>query len=206
VQSAARRADRVTVHPERSGAKSRGPSSLKSKQALWAYAAMAAAAALIVTVTPAPSTRNRLKGGAEALLVVGGDEGTPQREVTSDTPALLSVGERVRIGYVAGGHSFVAAISVDSQGVVSPLYPQQGQSLPVERGGQVAYLPDSLEFFGEGAERIVVVLTDMPLTLEQLKQAAAEAYARSGGDLEKLPALNLPGEQIHRTVIKPSKR
>jgi len=187
-----------------------------SPQRRWVpLAGWALAAALLLTVAVGPllsslegSGRNRLKGGAEVVLRVGGDPGTPQREVVSETPELLAVGERVRIGYVASGYRFVAALSVDEQGAVTALYPEAGVSLPAEQGQGVSYLPESLEFTGDGAERVWVVLTENPVSVDTLKQGLHDAFNRAGGELERMPLLHLPvrGEQFCRTVLKPSSR
>jgi hypothetical protein len=182
----------------------------------WRPVAMALAAGVVLTVMAGPilsqvswiGGRNRTKGGAEVVLRVGGAEGTPQRDASDKAPELLASGERVRIGYHAGGHPYVASLSIDERGEVTPLYPLQGQSLPTDQGSSTAYLPGSLEFTGQGTERIVVILSDEPLEVNELRQAADNAFERAGGRLADVPTLDLgvPAEQFHRLVLKPGGR
>lgn len=145
---------------------------------------------------------NRLKGGAEVELRIGVGNGGPQR-VAGTAEEALGPGERVRIGYRPGPHGYLAAISVDEHGAVSPLYPESGQSLPVAASPQLAYLPGSLEFTGQGREKVFVVLSDAPLEVSQLEGAAKAAFARAGGDLARVGPLDVPGEQFQRTLLKP---
>ena len=88
---------------------------------------------------------------------------------------------------------------------MTPLYPERGPSLHVPDGADNAtpFLPDSLELTGKGTERIVVVLSDQPIDVEVARRAARAAYQRAGGDVTRLPRLDLPGEQFVRTFAKP---
>ncbi|XXF80442.1 DUF4384 domain-containing protein [Myxococcaceae bacterium GXIMD 01537] len=145
--------------------------------------------------------RNRTKGGAVAELRIGGDG--PQRAVRPGTREALQPGERVRLGYEAGTHRYVAAVSVDAAGEVTPLYPESGESLPVEPGAGLHWLPGSLEFTGSGAERVVLVLGDAPLAMGEVVRAAREAFQAGGRDVNALPELAAPGEQAHWVLLKP---
>lgn len=148
---------------------------------------------------------NRLKGGAQIEVRVAGAQGGPQRQASADpaVPEPLSPGERLALGYRPEGHRFVAALSLDAGGEVTALYPETGRSLPVPSGSGTHYLPDSLVLTGRGLERVIVVLSDEPLGVEALGRAAREAYRRAGGDLTKLERIEAPGEQFHRTFLKP---
>jgi hypothetical protein len=136
---------------------------------------------------------------------IAGAGAGPQRAAAADAPETLSPGERVRIGYQPGGHRYLTSLSIDDQGQVTPLYPEAGRSLPIGRGAAAAtrYLPDSLEFTGRGNELLIVVLSDQPLEVDAVKKAARDAFQKAGGDLARLPSLDLPGEQFHRTFVKP---
>lgn len=151
---------------------------------------------------PGPSG-NRLKGGAEIEVRIAGPQGTPQRVVEPGTPEVLGPGERVRIGYRPGAHRYVAAVLVDAHGEVDPLYPASGRSLRAGAKGEMHYLPGSLELTGRGAKKVIVVLSDSPLRVAALERAAKAAFTKSGGDLKKLPALGVPGEQFQRTLLEP---
>jgi hypothetical protein len=116
---------------------------------------------------------------------------------------VLSAGERVRIGYRPDGHRYLASVSVDEQGVVTPLYPERGTSLEVEPGGELRYLPESLEFYGRGAERVIVVLSDEPLSMDRVMAAARAAYDEANGDVVRMRELKVPGQKFHQLLLKP---
>ncbi|RMG19889.1 MAG: DUF4384 domain-containing protein [Deltaproteobacteria bacterium] len=162
--------------------------------------AAAAAGLLLVLNLGRIAPTHRVKGGAEVDLYVGGDGHTR----TAATREMLAPGERIRIQYKPGEWSYLTVVSIDESGEVSPLYPVSGTALPIGRDGPGAHLlPDSIEFTGSGLERIIVVMTDRPLTVEEVAEAAREAYEAAGGDVDSLPDLDLPGEQFHRLIIKP---
>jgi hypothetical protein len=157
--------------------------------------AMAAAVAVVVTFR-GPSTRvhppgyDGIKGGAGMIVRVAGAAG--QRTARVDAVEALSPGERLRIGYQTGGHRYLLSLSI-------------GASLTVPAGVPSAthFLPDSLELTGAGLERIIVLLSDQPVDMQAARQAARAAYDRAGGDLGRLPRLDLPGEQFTRVFAKP---
>jgi len=174
---------------------------------LWLYSAVAMAAGVAIVVTvqrPAGSPPGvRIKGGAGMTVRVAGAGG--QRTARVDATEALAAGERLRIGYQPGGHRYLLSLSIDQRGEVTPLYPEQGPSLPVAGGAAEAtrYLPDSLELTGAGLERIFVVLSDEPIQVEDARRAARAAYDRAGGDLGRLTRLGLPGEEFTRSFAKP---
>ena len=145
---------------------------------------------------------NRLKGGAGAELRIGGGA-EPQRVASVDAPEALRRGERVRLGYTPGTHRYVAALSVDVWGEVTPLYPESGDSLVVEPGAGTHWLPESVEFTGAGAERVVLVLTDAPVSMEALSDAARKSFAATGGDVDAMAPLDVAGEQAQWILLKP---
>jgi hypothetical protein len=137
---------------------------------------------------------------------VRGEDGA-QRVAASTGPEALARGERVRIGYQRGDHRYLLALSIDDHGEVTSLYPEAGQSLLVDvrckgcTADALDYLPDSVEFTGEGSERLVVVLSNEPLRVEAARRAARAAFDRAKGDILHLGALDLPGEQFQRTFV-----
>jgi hypothetical protein len=167
--------------------------------------AMAATVLVVVAVRPllaeAPVPGTRTKGGATAELRVGGEDA--QRVAPTDVPEALAPGEHVRLGYTPDTRKYVLALSVDAAGEVTPLYPESGQSLPVAAGAGTHWLPGSLEFTGAGAERVVLVLTDTPVTVEDASAAARKAFEAGGRDVAKMPALDVAGEQTHWMLLKP---
>jgi hypothetical protein len=168
--------------------------------------ALAATVLLVVAVRPLmatnPGSGVRTKGGAVAELRIGGGEGS-QRVARVDAAEPLAPGERVRLGYTADARRYVLALSVDAAGEVTPLYPEAGESLPVEPGAEMHWLPGSLEFTGAGAERVVVVLSDAPVTVEDASAAARQAFEAGGRDVARMPPLGVDGDQTHWMLLKP---
>lgn len=193
------------------------PANTRSFVAVFSLGAVAATAALVITARPlfemarertaANEARsiNHLKGGEHASLTVRvapPDEGQ-QRTAAVNGVETLGVGERLRIGVRAAGRRYLFAISIDDQGVVTPLYPEVGISVALPPASDLQYLPDAIELTGRGRERLVVVLTDEPTELDIMKRAAAVAFENARGDLARLPDLALDGEQFHRMFLKP---
>jgi hypothetical protein len=165
--------------------------------------AMAASVLLVVLVRPMLSQppTNRLKGGASAELRVGG--GGPQRGVLPGDTEQLEPGEKVRLAYVSGPYRYVLAVSVDAAGEVSELYSQDGMSLPVEAGPGRRWLPDSVVFTGSGHERVVMVLSERPLSVEAVRASARKAWEAAGGKVEAMTSLGSGGEETHWLLRKP---
>lgn len=177
----------------------------------WPQVALALAATLTLIVgaqvalsriEPAEGT-TRLKGGASVQLVVAGQG--PQRTASerASVPEALAPGERVRIGLVADAWKYALVVSIDETGEVTPIYVDNGRSLAVGASKDTLWLPESLEFTGKGLERVVVVLSASPLPLEKVAEPLRLAFDDARGDLTKLGTLPLPGEQFHRTFLKP---
>lgn len=166
--------------------------------------ALAATVLLAVVVRPllSPSPPlNQLKGGASAELRIGGEG--PKRAVLPGGTEELLPGERVRLGYVAGSYRYVMAVSVDDTGEVSVLYSAPGMSLPVEAGAGRHWLPESVQFTGTGHERVVVVLSERPLSVEAVQAAARRAWEAAGSKVEVMSTLGVEGEEIHWLLRKP---
>jgi hypothetical protein len=213
--------DRFAAGVERAARGARPAPSRRLPARAWALPtlAMAAAVALVVTFhgrTPevgagggAPGGRvpppgwDGIKGGAGMTVRIAGAAG--QRTAQVEATEALAAGERLRLGYQSGGHRYLLSLSIDEHGEVTPLYPEQGSSLTVAAAVPTAthFLPDSVELTGAGLERIIVVLSDQPISVEAARAAARTAYDRAGGDLARLPKLDLPGEQFVRTFAKP---
>jgi hypothetical protein len=174
----------------------------RQPRAVWrpvvGVALAAGLAALVVPGLVRPPSGNGIKGGGSDLrLYVGGvDEA---RRVLGEP--VLQPSERIRLGYAAGDHRYLAVLSIDEQGQVTPLYPAAGASRPIGRREE-QLLPDSIAFDGRGRERLMAVFSDAPLAVEELV-AAAQARFASAGALSKMPPLGLGAEEIDRTVLKP---
>ena len=168
--------------------------------------AMAACVVAMVTFVPRPvfqKPATRAKGGAGIIVRVAGVDG--QRNARVDSTEPLARGERLRIGYQSGPHRYLIALTIDEHGVVQALSPEQGKSLALPDGAEHAtrYLPDSWELDGTGVERIIVVLSDQPIDVATAIRAARAAYDKAGGNLARMPSLDVPGEQFVRAFAKP---
>jgi len=188
----------------------RAAKSVKPRPARWFIPAMGMAAAVLVAIVARPVIQSqsmqsgtRVKGGASVTLRIGGTASSSQRVASAQALEPLIAGERVRIGYQAGAHRYLVAISIDERRMVTELYGQSGSSLEVNPGDDTRYLPESLEFTGTGLERVIVVLSDEPLETARVKQAAEAAFDTAKGDLRQLTKLDVPGEQFHRLLLKP---
>ena len=197
--------DRFAAGVERAARGARAPR--RARPRLWMTApALAVAAAVVLVVTfhgPNPPPESRIKGGAGMTVRIAGVAG--QRTARLDAAEPLAAGDRLRIGYNRGGHPYLLSLSIDDRGEVTPLYPEAGRSLSIDARDRDAthFLPDSVELTGAGLETIVVLLSDQPIEVEAARRAARAAYDRAGGDLARLPKLDLPSEQFTRTFAKP---
>jgi hypothetical protein len=202
--------DRFAAGVERAA---RGASKAKTRKPIlmntWVAPMLAMAACLVAVVTfvrpdhfsDKPATRT--KGGAGIIVRVAGVDG--QRNARVDSTEPLARGERLRIGYQAGSHRYLIALTIDDHGVVQALSPEAGASLALGDGSASAtrYLPDSWELDGAGVERIIVLLSDQAIDVDSAVRAARAAYDKAGGNLARMPSLALPGEQFVRTFAKP---
>ncbi|HZI02539.1 MAG TPA: ACP synthase, partial [Archangium sp.] len=64
-------------------------------------------------------------------------------------------------------------------------------------------LPDSVEFTGSGHERLVLVLSEEPLEVEEVRAAAQRAWERVGRDVVNLRRLGVGGDETHWLLRKP---
>jgi hypothetical protein len=139
----------------------------------------------LVRTSPAP--HNRSKGSSvEATLRVASAQTSVQRIVPPGSQEELLPGDRVRLGYRSADARYLAAVSVDDKGDVTPLYPESGPALAVAPTRETVFLPDSLEFTGAGRERILLFLARTPFDLEATRQAVRAAHEKANGDLGAL--------------------
>jgi hypothetical protein len=160
---------------------------------VWTFGAvgLAAAAALFILVRPPHEVR--IKGSTEATVRIGKADGRDQRAAIAGTLQALQPGELLRLGYRAGTPSHLVAVSIDDAGTVTPLYPDRGQGLPVEPRTDIRYFPDSIEFTGHGRERLFLLLSERPLSVGEVTQAARAAHENAHGDLGAVSSVKIPG-------------
>jgi hypothetical protein len=156
----------------------------------------AAALALFALRVSSPGYNNRIKGSSvEATARIASANASAQRTAPPGSQEVLEPGDRVRLGYKTVDARYLAAISVDDSGEVTPLYPESGPALAVSVALETAYLPDSLEFTGAGRERVFLFLARTPFDLEAAKQAVKSAHQAAKGDLSALPNPAFAGGQ-----------
>jgi hypothetical protein len=156
----------------------------------------AAALALFALRVSSPGHSNRIKGSSvEATARIASANASAQRTAPPGSQEVLEPGDRVRLGYKTVDARYLAAISVDDSGEVTPLYPESGPALAVSVALETAYLPDSLEFTGAGRERVFLFLARTPFDLEAAKQAVKSAHQAAKGDLSALPNPAFAGGQ-----------
>ena len=179
----------------------------RQRRRIVAGATAALAAGLVVVIVAGPLKRSfstptpehtRPKGGGMIELYVGGEG--PQTRLAKDGE-VLAAGERLRVGYQAADHRYLAVISVDAAGEVTPLYPEAGESLRAETRPGVHLLPESVEFTSPGFERVIAVFSDRPVNVESLATSAKHAFVKAG-TVENMGALEVAGEQSSKLVRK----
>ena len=199
--------DRFAAGVERAARQASKPAPVRRQ---WPQLVMALAAGLTLIVgvqavlsRVEPVGENRVKGGASVQVVVAGQG--PQRDASekSDVAEALAPGERVRIGLTPDAWKYALVVSIDDAGEITPIYVDNGRSLAVGASKEIVWLPESLEFTGKGMEHLIILLSASPLTLDQVAAPLKLAFQDARGDLTKLGSLPLPGEQFHRTFLKP---
>ncbi len=171
--------------------------------ALAASVTLIAGVQLVLSRVEPAGGGNRLKGGASIQMVVAG--AGPQRDVSdkSSVPEALAAGERVRLGITPDEWKYALVLSIDDAGEVTPIDVEDGRGVAIGPRKEIVWLPESLEFTGKGLEHVVVLLSAEPLPFEKVAEALRLSFRDARGDLTKVGSLPLPGEQFHRTFLKP---
>jgi hypothetical protein len=168
----------------------------------WAlgFSGVVAAAALALFALrislPGHNQHGRIKGSSvEATARIASANSSAQRTVPPGSQEVLEPGDHVRLGYKTMDARYLAAISIDDRGEVTPLYPETGPALSVSTTPETVYLPDSLEFTGTGHERVFLFLARTPFDLEAAQNAVKSAHQAAKGDLSALPNPTFAGGQ-----------
>jgi hypothetical protein len=168
-------------------------------RSLWSFgvAGVLAAAAVAVFFVAVPNhSRNTIKGTAvDATVRIASASASVQRIAPPGSHEILEVGDRIRLGYKTDEARYLAAVSIDEQGEITPLYPEAGPALSVAATQETVYLPDSFELTGKGREKIFMFLARNPFDLQSAKQAVTEGFRASRGDLDTLPNPAFTGGQ-----------
>lgn len=141
-----------------------------------ALAVAGAAAAVVITTGPGTQTEDDSYVGMKGLasntpsFEVVAMRGTGQFPVKDDT--VLHPNDRIRFVVSPAGAKFLMVASTDGAGVFSVYHPfGAAQSHPVEGKAKVE-LPGAVELDGTlGAEKLVAVFSDAPITASQVEAA-----------------------------------
>jgi hypothetical protein len=159
------------------------------------------AAAFVVLIAMVPIGRafltepaNRTKGSVQLEMFVKDEAGVRKGE----NGMVLHQGDQIQFRYRAVGRRYLFVVSVDSRGVVSPLYPDSEAS-------SIAVRPDGLHTLdgsvilddAVGPERIFAVFSDEPVSYRSI----AEALTKRESDLARLQHLDLQGEDVDQASI-----
>jgi hypothetical protein len=161
------------------------------------FAGVLAAAAIAVFFVRVPGhSRNAIKGASvEATARIASVAGSAQRIAPPGSHEILEKGDRVRLGYRTVDPRFLAALSVDEHGEVTSLYPEAGTALSVAATEETVYLPDSIEFTGDGREKVFLFLARNSFDLQAARQAVSDGFQAGKGNLAAIPNPAFTGGQ-----------
>jgi hypothetical protein len=167
------------------------------RRGLWLTPLLAAAA--VAALIPWGKASVRSKGGGWQLGVVAQRaDGRVSR--VSPGEALLP-GDRLRFEVAAPADAFVAVISLDGRGAVTPFVPATGNTTAIGRGTQLldgaVRLDDAL-----GPERIMLLGCPDPMPVADLVAAGRAALARAQGAPADVGRLDLPCTQTSFWIRK----
>lgn len=157
----------------------------------WTLGITGLAAAALLMVALRPGQLNRIKGATDATVRIGKLDTGAQRAAAAGSLQALRPGELVRLGYRTVQAAHLVAVSIDDAGAVTPLYPDGGKALSVEPRPDIQYLPGSIDFTGKGRERLILVLSERPLSVAEVEAAAREAHRKARGDLGALSSVKV---------------
>jgi hypothetical protein len=161
---------------------------LRRAAAFGAGAATVAGAALLLVAIPRPAPDTRAKGDGWALAVIARHPSGAVEQI--EDGATLAPGTRLRFEVAAPRAGYVALVSLDARGVVSPLVPSAGAAaaLPARERrlleGAVAF-DDA-----PGRERIVYVDCARPVEVSEIVASARRALDAAGGDLTRVRSVS----------------
>lgn len=160
------------------------------------------AAALVLLVALVPLGRallspargpNRTKGSVQLEMFVKDEAGVRR----GDDGMRLQEGDQVQFRYQAVGHRYVFVVSLDSRGVLSPLYPDlPTRSIPVRPDGRHTLEGSVILDDAVGPERIFAVFSDEPLSFGSIEEALQDAR-----DLTALREIDLRRQDIDQASI-----
>lgn len=158
---------------------------------------LCAAALVLLSITPliglfsrSSAPTDRIKGGSELRVYLKTDIG----EAILASGMKLHEGNTVQLAYVAGDEQYGAIFSIDGRSVVTPHYPDPGQSGRLIAGRQVpldvAYTLDDAPLY----EIFFFVISPVPLDTETVLRQARALAQNPATAIEQSAALFSPYE------------
>jgi hypothetical protein len=161
---------------------------------------LAVAFVLLVALVPlgraflGEQPHNRTKGSVQLEMFVKDEAGVRKGR----DGMVLHQGDQIQFRYRAVGRRYLFVVSVDSRGVVSPLYPDaEAASIPVRPDGLHTLDGSVILDDAVGPERIFAVFSDEPVSYRSIEQA----LSKREGDLDRLQRLDLQGEDVDQASI-----
>lgn len=187
--------ERLDAEPER-------PAALAWWRRPW-LPAMAAAAALFAVAPsmmgPDTTPTTREKGGGVGLVMFVKDAHGIRR---ADDGERLREGDQVQFRYAASGLGHLFVVSVDSRGVVAPLYPEDPtQSIDVEAEGTHVLEGSVILDDAVGPERFFALFSETPVRFAEIDEAVRAARAEVA-DVTGLSALPLGRDDVLQASVR----
>lgn len=164
----------------------------------WFALAIPAAAAFAFALIPPQTVESpiRVKGSAAIDFVVKTADGT---RPGTDGEALRA-GDTIRLKYATGGRAFVLIAGIDADGRVFPYLAQGDRSAAARTPSDFA--PNAVTFDADPRpERVFALYSDLPISIDELKSAAADAL-KEAGTIERVKRLPVDAEQATVLINK----
>lgn len=190
------------------------------RPALMTSGALAALATLLLVIAPSPPSSED-PGGVRTKGVVRSDPGAgvvsaPRLdffvlhagEVRPGKPGeVCAEGDRVRFVVSQRDYNFIAMLSLDRRGRVTPIYPDSssgaagaGTSLSLIRGQRVPLAGSRQLDDYRGIERYIALFSERPVRMADVAARAEAAFLRAGGGEAALRSMRLPARDGEATA------
>lgn len=142
---------------------------------------------------------NRLKGAGVGIEMFVNDPSAGAR--LAGDGVTLHAGDQIQFRYRAAGRKYVFVVSVGEGGAVSPLYPNDSTgSIRIAPSGTHVLDGSIILDDSRGAERILALFSERPLSYEEVKVAVDKTLAKER-DVTRLRALDLGREDVDEATV-----
>lgn len=157
--------------------------------------ALAAALAMMFLPKPPPET-TRIKGPMQVALEMFVKDAEGIRPAIDG--ARLREGDAIQFKYQAGGRRYVFVVSVDTDGTVSPLYPDEERtSIPVAPTGTHVLEGSVILDASRGPERFFAFFSDEPIHFDEVRRALKGAER----DVTRLQEVEIGREDVDEKSV-----